>query len=464
MICQACSHNFPNTLTRCPRCKALSNRRSAHSSDARLIEFPRKTRTTPYTESSEIAVPAWRQELNEKVRAIRARRDSESPSASNISAERGEERLDATDLPGWRSRDAVPQEASVGAGRARVAPLESLPRDWSHPGPDDSAIEKSNGKTVNPIIEKALSRVRRASENARREYLPKIEPAKPPRPSYSFENQATARALESTPEPASLSPAMPASLRDVAASPIESRTKRTLDIAVSRTAAVAVPAATEKPAPAVAPTEASTVAPTPSISTASPVHRPEGATTSAAVRMTPAPEIALNEAVDALAIDELEPLDYLEAEMRKVDRALTAELRRDDVPAVITHAVITAIDLVTIAVCSLPFLALASVYAGDLGAAHTRTGAYAIVMLISFFYLALTQSLCGRTFGMMFTGTRVIDVLTAQPPSAARAVLRTAGYFIAAAPFMIGILWAAASSQGRGWQDYLAGTRVVTDF
>src|SRR5215216_2283827 len=75
MKCQGCGHEYPNTISRCPRCR-LSSRRGSKSSDSRLIEFPRKARQTSQSEPAEAALPAWRVELNERVRAIKARRDN----------------------------------------------------------------------------------------------------------------------------------------------------------------------------------------------------------------------------------------------------------------------------------------------------------------------------------------------------------------------------------------------------
>src|SRR5205807_9499093 len=50
-----------------------------------------------------------------------------------------------------------------------------------------------------------------------------------------------------------------------------------------------------------------------------------------------------------LTIDEIEPVDYLEAEIRKVDRALTAELHRDARPSRLSHLFTGMVDLCVIA-------------------------------------------------------------------------------------------------------------------
>jgi uncharacterized RDD family membrane protein YckC len=101
---------------------------------------------------------------------------------------------------------------------------------------------------------------------------------------------------------------------------------------------------------------------------------------------------------------------------------------------------------------------------GSFSNGQTRLAAGAIVGMIAFFYLALTQCLCGRTFGMMLTNTRVVDAQAFEAPSPSQALLRTAGYFIAAAPALVGIIWAAFDYKHRGWQDFISGTIVVRDF
>jgi uncharacterized RDD family membrane protein YckC len=165
-----------------------------------------------------------------------------------------------------------------------------------------------------------------------------------------------------------------------------------------------------------------------------------------------------------VVLDEIEPLDYLEAEVRKVDKALGAEFLRNESPSIFTHAVIGVVDLFAVAASSSLFLATIRIADGSFSTAQTRLASASIVLVISFFYLALTQCLCGRTFGMMLTNTRVVDALAFGAPSPTQSLLRTTGYFVAAAPAMIGIFWAVLNRRHRGWQDFLSGTVVVRDF
>jgi uncharacterized RDD family membrane protein YckC len=167
---------------------------------------------------------------------------------------------------------------------------------------------------------------------------------------------------------------------------------------------------------------------------------------------------------DSEPIDEIDPVDYLEAEVRKVDQSLARELISDDGAPLISQIVSVITDLVTIAISSAPFFGLILMVDGGISDRATLVRLGILAGLLAVFYLSLTQSLCGKTFGMMFTNTRVIESGTGKPPSFGRAVLRSLMYPIAMAPAGIGILWAAIDPRHRAWQDILSGTRVVRDF
>jgi uncharacterized RDD family membrane protein YckC len=446
MNCQGCGHNYPNTLTRCPRCKMLSNRRGQRPGDSRLIEFPRKARLAPETETPDTTLPQWRQDLNEKVRAIRARRNNPAM-ATAVAAARADEHVAAAAVhTERRNQSRTISETAAAILQERSTRVEAFAQNSMEAQPP--------AKNANPIVEKALSRVRRASENAQREYLPKIEPAKPARPAYTVENEATARALEPAAEPARRESPIALTLPEITPAAGEGKAKPSLDLSAVRTATGVKPVAVQ-PGRTTQPLEAVAALPTKAAPPPPPV---------APIETSGVGDLDFGDYSAALTIDEIEPVDYLEAEIRKVDRALTAELHRDDRPSAVTHLFIGVIDLGAIVLSTLPFLALIGLYNGDFGMTQTRVAGLATGLMIAFFYLALTQSLCGRTFGMMITNTRVIDAFTGEQVTAPRAILRTVGCFIAAVPALVGLLWAVFSPQRRGWQDYLAGTRIVSDF
>ncbi|HXU38914.1 MAG TPA: RDD family protein [Blastocatellia bacterium] len=384
-----------------------------------MLEFPKRTRIAPPVEAP-VSIPAWRAELNEKVRAIRARRSTDSQAPG---AEQPESSFDIERLTEAAVQHPTEPAASYGANVSLRNPaLRNTVERTSMPA--DSARRASS-----TIVEAALNRVKRASENASRAALPKIEPARTMPASsqagLAIDRQATARALEPAPEIESNPEPAPSPRPELVQSQFTRPARVETVLPVKETArAIVIPDPEPQP---------SFIADTP-------------------------------KQISTLVIDELEPLDYLEAEVRKVDQALGAEFLRNESPSILTHAVISCVDAIAIAASCSPFLAIIRISDGNFASTQTRFTSGAVVALIAFFYLALTQSLCGRTFGMMFTNTRIVDSLTFESPSASRALLRTVGYFIAAVPAFAGIAWAAFNRKRRGWQDFISGTVVVRDF
>ena len=434
MKCQGCGHEYPNTISRCPRCR-LSSRRGSRSSDSRLIEFPRKARTPLQSEPPGTSLPAWRVELNERVKAVKARR-------GNSASENEALPVAATDLNEVeRGKVAVRQEevrsrSRSAQTRAATIAIDALQQEFNQPDADFQPARpvRSTARGNDSIVEAALTRVRRASENASRAALPKIEPAKPPQQTkgaLAVDREATARALEPTAEirPKPAPKTIP--LQEVA----QPRIERPEPIELSQLAAA--PPRTEQLE----------------------VKRSIDAQDLVS-SITDAPA----DSPRTLILDEIEPMDYLEAEIRKVDQVLSKEFAKNDSPSIGTHLVLNIIDLFTIALSSVPFVALILISNGSLESIETRIAVGGIIALVAFSYLALTQCLCGKTFGMMITGTRILDARTSEHPSAQRAIIRSAGYFLAVAPALLGIFWAAANRKRRGWQDLIAGTIVAHDF
>jgi uncharacterized RDD family membrane protein YckC len=96
------------------------------------------------------------------------------------------------------------------------------------------------------------------------------------------------------------------------------------------------------------------------------------------------------------------------------------------------------------------------ILAGD----PTMLGVLGLAAAIAAVYLALFQALAGCTLGMRVCRLRVIDPY-GDPPSALRALARTAGYFVSAATFGLGFLWIGFDREKRGLHDWLSGTYVI---
>ncbi len=447
MKCQGCGHEYPSTFPRCSRCGELTPRRTLRSSPSRLIEFPRKARIDVEKESSESLVPSWRKELNEKVRAVRARKSAvgtEAPRVEATSTQQEIRREVQVDTRGRRVESPA-RTFRTSPAIAKAAPAISPP---------------DVPRTSNAIVEAALSRVRRATENASRASLSRIEPVRSMHqnqaPSMSIDKEATARALEVTvevsPKPVISAPPL-ASVRTQQAQAKPRDLTTTSDLS-PKADPPALPVLSRK-------IEQQQTSHGQTVRTADPRPAPP--------RIAIDPPVSdldsVKDEVSVRVLDEDEPLDYLQAEIRKIDRARAEqEFAHNESPSLGVHAVIAAIDLLTIAVSSIPFMLVIRIMDGSLGDGRTEIAAGLIVLLVSFFYLAVTQCLSGKTFGMMMTNTRVVDVYTLDPPSGQRLLLRTISYFVALAPAALGLIWIAFNRYRRGWHDVISGTRVVRDF
>ncbi|MGH9764627.1 MAG: RDD family protein, partial [Blastocatellia bacterium] len=432
----------------CTQCGRTNNQRTKTDSDSRLIEFPRQTRSEPGKSAPQL--PAWRAELSEKVKEIRAKKQAAaSPS-------------DPLAYPG----QSVEGRQSGFAGTSQE-------RD----------------QTPNPTVEAALARVRRASVGV--SYDSKgVAPQrggggglKPPvmrevmrevRREVMRDRAATATALDPIVEPLRVqTPALPELARTVEPHRTTvrppSRETKSSDISTAPTA----PRARQTPAIGAgqigvnaAPAPASIVA-EPSISktagskTAGSSGSPRYATAVVATKAIAA-DFDLDDEQGG-PIDEIEPLDYLEAEVRKVDEKLLKQEALDRAPH-FCRVVSGAIDALTVLISAVPFVGLILFSGGRLSATHTQIAAGAVVLLIALFYLALTQSLIGKTFGMMVTNTRVVEGGTHSSPSLSRVLIRSVCYLISIAPAAAGLLWMFLDGKGRAWHDLLSGTVVIRDF
>jgi uncharacterized RDD family membrane protein YckC len=87
-------------------------------------------------------------------------------------------------------------------------------------------------------------------------------------------------------------------------------------------------------------------------------------------------------------------------------------------------------------------------------------GTIGLVVAIGVIYLLLFHMTLGRTLGMRALGLRVIDVY-GEPPSVARAAVRTLGYLASVATLGLGFVWVGFDAEKRGLHDWLAGTYVI---
>ncbi|MFK8028806.1 MAG: RDD family protein [Gammaproteobacteria bacterium] len=78
----------------------------------------------------------------------------------------------------------------------------------------------------------------------------------------------------------------------------------------------------------------------------------------------------------------------------------------------------------------------------------------AVVVIVFWVYKSATP-------GKMIIGAKIIDANTGGPASTGKLILRYVGYYIAAIPLGLGILWVGWDRRKQGWHDKIAGTMVV---
>lgn len=406
MQCQNCGRDYPGKLSVCTYCGQRSTKQTQRPSRSQLLEFPYKQRMAEAKEPSKPSLPAWRVEINEKVRARKALKEA---------LQRNEFSSNAEPVSGSNTLTLNQEAHHLSAVHKGSTPFSKngAHSDSLSPEEDTQALNKhANNRR---IVENAMSRVQRASENAMRASLPRIEPLRSSQAatSLAIDREATARVLE-TPAPTLEAP--PALLPQPFANEnrIPQRVQREI---VSPNSAPSAPA-----------------------------------------------EFAAKVSEPIKRLDEDHLLDYLEAEVEKVDRQFHETLGIAESPDLFAHALINVIDFFVISISCMPFFALIIFVNGSFFESGALLSAMVIGALISCFYLATTQILCGRTFGMMAANSRVVDAFNNESPSLQMVLIRTLGYFVSAIPAFAGFFWITLDPQSRAWHDKLSGTMVVRDF
>ena len=417
MKCQECGHDYSSSIPRCTRCGHLTSEQNQTPSSSRLIEFPRKVRRPAAQEQKAAPLPEWRLELKERVRAVRSKRNGEPDHSGDTDRDfEAQSSLVACDQSPPSNKSAPQTREPRTKGRnAIIAGNSSLDSNIGQEPPAQS-VARSN----HHIADAAIARVRRASEKANRALLPKIEPARPiqqgAKGAIVTDKQATARALE---------PAIEIKHRH---DPIKEESSKSS-------------ASSALPSRAMITAEA----PRPLIES----------------RLLPEPDDSFTSCNESALPDEIEPMDYLEAEVRRFGNYQGEEGIRAERLSISKLAILTITDLLIIAVSSAPFLALIELFNGNFTSPENWLATGAIILMIAYFYLGLTQSLCARTFGMMLTNTRVFTAKTNDPITVPRALART---FIFAPAFALCWLWAVLNPTRRGLHDIISGTVVTDDF
>ena len=479
MKCQGCGHDYPATITRCTNCGRLTPRRNRTSiSDSRLIEFPKQTRPRTNGSPGERSLPAWRAELSERVKEIKAKRqaaESGELAPSGLGHVQRQTVVCATpaipaperDLTltveaalarvrrGQSRQSAQPQESrgtnSVTLGRIDPSPAFTA----SQPSPSSATPSHSSSRASSMLS--GSGRAALAVDLAI-ERQPAVKPLDPleyaagnPQPRILEHDAGPRSSVRRTLEHESLI----SSTRDArgprGVSPaLEMRAASSGGRPAGQAAVEQNLAPVQSDAGAVQPRDCA-------------VAEPEPAPAQSSTK--PQAHMDAGESFEAIEeIDDIGPLDYLEAEVRKVDRELARNHSTVESAPITCRLVSGVVDLLAIAVSGLPFMLMVVLMKGSFSAPSTQLASGVIVGLVALFYLALTESLCGKTFGMMFTSTRVVAAGTNAPPATAQVLLRAIGHLLALAPAGLGLIWIVIDREGRAWQDLISQTMVVRDF
>jgi uncharacterized RDD family membrane protein YckC len=406
MECQNCGRDYPGKLSLCIHCGQRATRQSQKPSQSQLLEFPYKQRMAEAKETSKPSLPAWRIELNEKVRARKAQQEANKIGEFSSKAESVTDTGSLSVHKETHNFTSVPNRSNAFAKNASNTATSSAE--------DETQIINKLANNTR-IVENALSRVKRASENAMRASLPRIEPLRSSQAatSLAMDREATARVLEP--------PVITDEEQSALSEPVAHETFSSHR--VQREIISQVPAATLEPV-----------------------------------------EVPLKEYESVKRLDEDHLLDYLEAEVEKVDRQLHQNMGITESPDLYTHILINVIDLLVIGLSCAPFFALIEFFSGSLFQSGALISVLLITALISTFYLAITQMLCSKTFGMMAANSHIVDALNNEKPSLTMVMMRTFGYFVSAIPAFAGFFWITLDPQSRGWHDKISGTMVVRDY
>ncbi|RLB75706.1 MAG: hypothetical protein DRH06_07425 [Deltaproteobacteria bacterium] len=126
-------------------------------------------------------------------------------------------------------------------------------------------------------------------------------------------------------------------------------------------------------------------------------------------------------------------------------------------------------DLILLAVVGISFIvaAEAAMATGELGLfpsletlINLSVPYFLVLFFLAFGYFTLFHFLVGQTPGKMLTGLRV-ETTEGEPLTFAQAFLRSVGGLFQLLPVGLGYLLVLSNSERRGWNDRLAGTRVV---
>jgi uncharacterized RDD family membrane protein YckC len=122
------------------------------------------------------------------------------------------------------------------------------------------------------------------------------------------------------------------------------------------------------------------------------------------------------------------------------------------------------VDGLVLILVTVPFAALIELSKGDFADRKVQIVLLAIVFILHLFYMTMMLMAAGQTIGMMVSGILAVDARTMNLPSFKQSLGRALGFLAAAAPFCLGFLCPALDRQGRSISDLVSRTTVKQAF
>ncbi|MBL8151054.1 MAG: RDD family protein [Blastocatellia bacterium] len=505
MICAKCGKEYAEKSTFCPYCGYKMSRDSVKESPqvalensnvraetlrSTLIEFPKLTDKQRTQAKSTPSSSDWRAELSERVRQVKERR--------NLQQARG--RLQA-ELEAATQRYQQANSQPVQSGQAVQLTL-------SNPSTNEEKVSDKEDRTVNPVIEAALKRARRASETAARGMTGQAAtaPKMPPQVQTAPKAKATAAFA-----------ALPVQQPVAVISQPETLPEEKVEEKVFAVASESTELSSKLPIKSL--TAATNTAKTEAVPTSTIASQVSTETLSTALfdesfemgeewlamqegvgvqEGVGAEEKAFQEEADlgvasepvvsrsdtgkaTRVVEQVEEVEekrtnqatrpvriikesdsapnYLDELIKVCDQETSSQ------PAAFSQRFFSSlIDLAIVAAFSAPFWFVTPYTGADITSPHTTKLLIASTITVILTYITLSSWASARTLGMIFVGTKLVSSANGAHPTLIQSILRSLGYVLSTLLAGVGFLWIFVSREKRGLHDIVSGTTVVREY
>jgi uncharacterized RDD family membrane protein YckC len=150
------------------------------------------------------------------------------------------------------------------------------------------------------------------------------------------------------------------------------------------------------------------------------------------------------------------------ASIPQISIAASARMRRTEGKLILLSRTLSGlIDLIFVVICGGIFILATDYFSGIIFLDSISLVDYALLFLLTYFlYSIFFLTACGQTMGMMITGLRVVG--KDQKRSSIRQLFgRCLGYLVSLLGLGIGLLWGLFDGESRCFHDRISNTRVI---